>query len=126
MESIAPLRADLYYAPPIPTSELLPDGSIGMWQPTVLTMISGPSEAALIDTSFTSTQAVSLGDWIQETLNGRTLTTIYITHGHGDHWFNIPYLISRFRGVKIVSTQASIDHMSTQLTPAYRKLSSVD
>ncbi|KAK1657412.1 hypothetical protein BDP55DRAFT_773990 [Colletotrichum godetiae] len=77
MESAAPLRADLYYAPPIPTSELLPDGSVGMWQPTVVTLISGPSEAALIDTLFTSTQAVSLGDWIEETLNGRTLTTMY-------------------------------------------------
>ncbi|KAH7125833.1 beta-lactamase-like protein [Dactylonectria macrodidyma] len=120
MEPISSLRADLYNAPAIPTSEFLPDGSVGLWQPTVVTLISGQSEAVLVDTLFTSDQAVSLGDWIQETLNGRNLTTIYITHGHGDHWFNLSYLTNRFPGVEVISTQQSIDHMSTQLTPEYR------
>jgi glyoxylase-like metal-dependent hydrolase (beta-lactamase superfamily II) len=74
----------------------------------------------LVDTLFTSEQAVSLGDWIKETLNGKILTTIYITHGHGDHWFNLSSLTKRFPGVKVVSTQESINHMSSQLTPEYR------
>ncbi|KAL2683366.1 hypothetical protein Neosp_007836 [[Neocosmospora] mangrovei] len=119
---MSPLRADLYNAPAIPTSKYLPDGSIGLWQPTVVTLISGKSEAVLVDTLFTSEQGVSLGDWIQETLNGKKLSIIYITHGHGDHWFNLHYLIKRFPGVEVVSTQDSIDHMSTQLTPEYRAL----
>ncbi|KAM3498274.1 hypothetical protein MY11210_009685 [Beauveria gryllotalpidicola] len=114
------LRADLYNAAAIPTSELLPDGSVGLWQPTVITLISGQSDAVLVDTLFTSAQAASLGDWIEETLGGKRLATIYITHGHGDHWFNLHYLIHRFPGVEVVSTQESIDHMSTQLTPEYR------
>jgi glyoxylase-like metal-dependent hydrolase (beta-lactamase superfamily II) len=78
-----------------------------------VTLISGKSEAVLVDTLFTSEQGVSLGDWIQDTLNGNKLSTIYITHGHGDHWFNLRYLIKRFPGVEVVSTQDSIDHMST-------------
>ncbi|KAL7758402.1 hypothetical protein ACKLNR_012929 [Fusarium oxysporum f. sp. zingiberi] len=120
MDSIYSLRADLYSAPAIPTSEFLPDSSVGLWQPTVVTLVSGQSEAVLVDTLFTSDQAVSLGDWIQETLNGKNLTTIYITHGHGDHWFNLPYLTRRFPGVEVVSTQQSIEHMATQQTPEYR------
>lgn len=114
------LRADLYNAPAIPTSERLPDGTVGLWQPTVVTLISGESEAVLVDTLFTTDQAVSLADWISETLGAKKLTTIYITHGHGDHWFNLPYLLRRFPGVSVVSTQDSIEHMSTQLSPYFR------
>ncbi|KAI8665832.1 Lactamase-B domain-containing protein [Fusarium keratoplasticum] len=120
MTATSSLRADLYNASAIPTNKSLPDGSVGLWQPTVVTLISGKSEAVLVDTLFTSEQGVSLGDWIQDTLNGKKLSTIYITHGHGDHWFNLHYLVKRFPGVEVVSTQESIDHMSTQLTPEYR------
>ncbi|KAI0381628.1 Metallo-hydrolase/oxidoreductase [Hypomontagnella monticulosa] len=118
--ALSQLRADLYNAPAIPGNATLPDGSIGFWQPTVVTLISGESEAVLIDTLFTSDQAVALGDWIEETIPNKRLTTIYITHGHGDHWFNGPYMKKRFPGVEIVSTQKSIDHMATQLTPEFR------
>ncbi|KNG86959.1 hypothetical protein ANOM_004190 [Aspergillus nomiae NRRL 13137] len=114
-----PLRADLFNAPAIPTTETLPDGSVGLWQPTVVTLISGQSEAVLVDTLFTSDQGVALADWIDESLGGKRLATIYITHGHGDHWFNLYYLTQRFPGVEVVSTQSSIDHMSTQLTAAF-------
>lgn len=120
MSATSSLRADLYNASAIPTNKSLPDGSVGLWQPTVVTLISGKSEAVLVDALFTSEQGVSLGDWIQDTLNGKKLSTIYITHGHGDHWFNLHYLVKRFPGVEVVSTQESIDHMSTQLTPEYR------
>lgn len=116
------LRADLFWTPPIPTSVTLPDGSIGFWQPTVVTLISGKSEAVLVDTFFTSEQAIALGDWIEETLAGKRLRTIYITHGHADHFFNGPYMQKRFPGVEIVSTQRAIDHMRTQLTPEGRAL----
>jgi glyoxylase-like metal-dependent hydrolase (beta-lactamase superfamily II) len=114
------LRADLYNAPGIPTNATLPDGSVGLWQPTVVTLISGQSEAVLVDTLFTHDQGVALGDWLEATLNGRRLATIYITHGHGDHWFNLVYLVQRFPGVQVVSTQSSIKHMATQLTPEFR------
>ncbi|KAI0097832.1 Metallo-hydrolase/oxidoreductase [Nemania sp. FL0031] len=115
--AMSPLRADVYNAPAIPTSNTLPDGSIGFWQPTVVTLVSGESEAVLVDTLFTTQQGVALGDWLQDTLGEKRLTTIYITHGHGDHWLNAVYLAERFPGLKVVSTQESIDHMATQVTP---------
>ncbi|KAH8897279.1 Metallo-hydrolase/oxidoreductase [Thozetella sp. PMI_491] len=115
------LRADLFATPALAANATLPDGSIGLWQPTVVTLVSGQSEAVLIDTLFTTDQAAALGDWIEETIPGKRLTTIYITHGHGDHWFNGPYMQKRFPGVEIVSTAHSIDHMATQLTPDLRQ-----
>ncbi|KAI0198109.1 Metallo-hydrolase/oxidoreductase [Astrocystis sublimbata] len=115
------LRADLYYTPPIPTGKSLPDGSTGYWQPTVVTLISGASEAVLVDTLHTTEQGVALGDWIEETLGAqKRLTKIYITHGHGDHFFNAAYLQGRFPGAEILSTQKAIDHMATQGTPEMR------
>ncbi|KAJ6555463.1 beta-lactamase-like protein [Mycena vulgaris] len=98
LASLSPLRADLFFTPPIAANATLPDGSVGLWQPTVVTSVSGQSEAVLIDTLFTSDQAVALSDWIEETLNGKRLRT------------------KRFPGVEIVSTNHSIDHMATQLT----------
>ncbi|KAJ7795133.1 beta-lactamase-like protein [Mycena olivaceomarginata] len=120
LASLSPLRADLFFTPPIAANATLPDGSVGLWQPTVVTLVSGQSEAVLIDTLFTSDQAVALSDWIEETLNGKRLRTIYISHGHGDHFFNGPYMQRRFPGVEIVSTNHSIDHMATQLTHQMR------
>ncbi|KAJ7652989.1 beta-lactamase-like protein [Mycena rosella] len=71
LASLSPLRADLFFTPPIAANATLPDGSVGFWQPTVVTLVSGQSEAVLIDTLFTSDQAVALSDWIEETLTGR-------------------------------------------------------
>lgn len=119
--ALAPLRADVYNSPAIPANSTLPDGSVGLWQPTVVTLVSGKSEAVLIDTLFTVEQGVALGDWLQGILGEKRLTTIYITHGHGDHWLNAVYLKERFPGVRIVSTQESIDHMATQATPESRE-----
>lgn len=112
----AQLRADLYNPPAISTNVTLPNGSIGLWQPTVITLISGPTEAVLVDTLFTHDQGVDIADWLDDILGNKTLKYIYITHGHGDHWFNIPYLKSRFPGVEAVSTQHSIDHMADQVS----------
>ncbi|KAK0334273.1 hypothetical protein LTR91_020732 [Friedmanniomyces endolithicus] len=70
------LRADLYNAPAIPIKITLPDGTLGMWQPTVLTLISGQSSAVLVDTLFTHDQGVAIGDWLDETLGNKTLSTI--------------------------------------------------
>ncbi|KAB2573537.1 hypothetical protein DBV05_g7834 [Lasiodiplodia theobromae] len=118
----SPLRADLYNAPAIPTTSLLPDGTPGLWQPTVVTLISGATSAVLIDTLFTTDQGIALADWIAATLSpaNKTLATIYITHGHGDHWFNLRYLLTRFPGVRVLATRAAIDHMRTQQSPAMR------
>lgn len=113
---LSSLQADVYVAPgiPIPPS---PYNAHNFWQPISSTLIYGEKEAVLIDTPVSISQTEDLADWIDATLNGKTLTTIYVTHGHGDHFFGISTLLKRFPGVKAVATSGTVQHMKEQLEP---------
>jgi glyoxylase-like metal-dependent hydrolase (beta-lactamase superfamily II) len=76
------LRADVYVAPAIPVHS-----GEWSWSPTACTLVHGEQEAVLIDTPLTSAQTQDLVDWIKSIILNKRLTTIYITHGHGDHFF---------------------------------------
>jgi len=47
-------------------------------------------------------QADALVDWVAA--SGKNMTTIYIIHGHGDHWFGIGTLLERFPNARAVAT----------------------
>jgi glyoxylase-like metal-dependent hydrolase (beta-lactamase superfamily II) len=117
------LRTDVYVAPPIPFTG--PKGNqAGVWSPISSTLIHGDQEAVLVDTPITNKQTADLADWIENILGGRKhLTTIYITHGHGDHWFGIAYLTKRFPGVRAIATPAVVEHMKAQVEPRAFKMS---
>ena len=53
------------------------------FQAMAATLIHGVRDAVLVDAFMTVTQANALADWVAA--RGKNLTTIYITHGHGDH-----------------------------------------
>ena len=56
----------------------------------------------LVDAFMTVTQANALADWVAA--KGKNLTTIYITHRHGDHWFGVGTLLERFPNATPVAT----------------------
>ena len=60
-------------------------------------------------------QANALADWVAA--KGRNLTTIYITHGHGDHWFGAGTLLERFPNAKAVATPKVVKTMSQNASP---------
>jgi len=62
----------------------------------------------LVDAPLTADQARALGDWVAG--KGRNLTDIFITHGHGDHWFTAGLLADRF-GARVVATEGTIGQM---------------
>ena len=96
----------------------LPDGSTRMWSPIVSTLIIGRRDAVLIDPPLNTTQAAEVGDWIAA--SGRQLRQIYITHGHGDHWFGAIPLLQRFPGVTVRATEGTAKLMAAQNDPAFR------
>ena len=80
-----------------------PIGNDGLtFSPTTSTLIYGEREAILVDAQFIKNDIVELGNLIEEL--GRTLTTIFITHGHADHYYGIDLLAERFPGVRVVAT----------------------
>jgi glyoxylase-like metal-dependent hydrolase (beta-lactamase superfamily II) len=116
----SPLRHQVFVTSPIPQSGRgpLPDGSRRMWSPISSTIIMGQRDAVLVDAPLTRTQAAEVGDWIVAT--GKSLREIYITHGHGDHWFGAIPLVERFPGVTIRATNGTTELMAAQNSAEFR------
>jgi glyoxylase-like metal-dependent hydrolase (beta-lactamase superfamily II) len=58
------------------------------------TSISGARDAVLMDARMTVREASAVADWVA--LHERRLTTIYSTHGHGDHSLGLSVLLDRW------------------------------
>ncbi|MFF3559276.1 MBL fold metallo-hydrolase [Streptomyces sp. NPDC002574] len=114
------LSYEVSVTPQIPQSGRgpLPDGSRRMWSPISSTLISGERDAVLVDPPMTSEQAAAVGDRIAA--SGKRLVAIYVTHGHGDHWFGAIPLAERFPGAEVRATPGTIGLMAAQAAPSYR------
>ena len=115
--SASPLRWDVFITPGIPirTADRPADVAETFFQAMASTLIYGEKDAVLVDTFMTAKQASDLADWVES--KGRNLTTIYITHGHGDHWFGAGTLLERFPKARLVATPSSIEVMKVNASP---------
>jgi glyoxylase-like metal-dependent hydrolase (beta-lactamase superfamily II) len=111
------LRWDVFLAPSIPaiTSDLPPGETQRPWPPISSTLISGERDAVLVDTPITVEQARALANWVVAT--GKNLTTIYATHGHGDHFFGTSIVLERFPNARFVARPEVIKIMRQQASP---------
>src|SRR5699024_10473435 len=80
----------------------LPNG--GQFSPTTSTLVLGETEAALIDAQYLPADLEQVIARIEE--SRRRLTTIFITHGHFDHYFGLETLLARFGDAEAVATAA--------------------
>ena len=117
---IPTLRYKTFVTKQIPQSGRgpLPDGSARMWSPITSTLIMGRRDAVLVDPPLTTIQAAEVGDWIAA--SGSRLRQIYITHGHGDHWFGAIPLLQRFSRVTVRATKGTAKLMAAQNDPDFR------
>ena len=85
------------------------------WVANSSTLISGERDAVLVDTFLTTEQSQTLLDWV--VASGKNLTTVYITHGHGDHFFGLAPLLEHFPRAKAVAIPEVVKAMQAQLAP---------
>lgn len=98
----------------------LPPGTETLaWVTNTVTLIHGERDAVLVDTFLSEKQSEELADWI--VASGKNLTTIYVTHAHGDHYFGIRLLLSRFPKAKALATAAVVEDIRQQIDPNFIK-----
>jgi len=117
MSELLDLNWDVFVTPGIPTvtSDLPPGTKQQMWQPISSTLIYGKRDAILVDAFITVEQAGALVDWVAA--SGKNLTTIYATHGHGDHFFGASTVLQRFPCTRLVATPDVVKMMRQQASP---------
>ncbi|SIN15996.1 MBL fold metallo-hydrolase [Micromonospora cremea] len=104
-----------YVAPakPVVSTDLPPGESREMWSPTSSTLIYGDRDAVLVDALLTIDEGRALADWV--VASGRNLTTIYITHAHGDHFFGAAAVLERFPRARLVAPVSVVEKMPDQV-----------
>ena len=108
------LSHDVFFSDGVPrvTDPRMPDSSGLVPSPVSSTLTCGERDAALADPSWTVAQTEALGNWIER--SGKRLAYIYVTHGHGDHWFGTAQLLERFPGATVYATEGTIRKMHQQ------------
>jgi len=105
------LTWEVFMTPGIPvvTPDRPPGADKTVFQAMAATLIFGHQDAILVDAFMTVKQATALAEWVAS--KGKNLTTIYITHGHGDHWFGVGTILEHFPSAKVVATSNTIGVM---------------
>src|ERR1700726_429032 len=110
---------DVFVTPGIPI--VTPDRPPGIretfFQAMASTLIYGERDAVLVDAFMTVKQANALADWVAA--KNKNMTTIYITHGHGDHWFGVGTLLERFPNATVVATPEVVKVMRQNASPEF-------
>jgi glyoxylase-like metal-dependent hydrolase (beta-lactamase superfamily II) len=85
------------------------------WVAGAVTLLYGERDAVLVDTLLGQEENIELADWIAS--KGRTLRTIYITHGHPDHFFGLKLLMKRFPEARAYAPPQVVAMMNRFVAP---------
>ncbi|MFC7555998.1 MBL fold metallo-hydrolase [Pseudoroseomonas wenyumeiae] len=89
------------------------------WVNNTVTLLTGDNDAVLIDTFLPVQQSKELVEWVAE--SGKNLTTIYVTHAHGDHYFGLALLLERFPAARAIAARPVAEAIKQQIEPAFIK-----
>jgi glyoxylase-like metal-dependent hydrolase (beta-lactamase superfamily II) len=73
------------------------------------TLVSGEKEAVLIDAELTLADGKRVADAV--TASKKTLTTVFVTHFHPDHYFGFVSVKEAFPNVKLVALPATVEEI---------------
>ncbi|WP_066719022.1 MBL fold metallo-hydrolase [Sphingomonas pituitosa] len=81
-----------------------PAGENGFYRAPVL--ISGGTEAVLIDCGFTFPDGLKVAEAIRAT--GKTLTTIYVSQSDPDYYFSLKPIVAAFPKARVIAASATV------------------
>jgi glyoxylase-like metal-dependent hydrolase (beta-lactamase superfamily II) len=103
---------------PIPGGQGWDPAVQATWPATTSTLLSGRSEAVLVDALLTTVEGERLASWTQA--SGKVVSLVVVTHGHGDHFFGAGPTLAAFPDARLVAaTQDVVDDAANQITPEY-------
>ncbi|WP_030662372.1 MBL fold metallo-hydrolase [Streptomyces cellulosae] len=104
---------------PTTNADVPPDQDERAWSPTSSILISNGEEALLVDPLFTIAQSESLLQWLGE--RDAPVTSVYVTHGHGDHWFGLGAVLRQYPGARAFALPEVVEDMAYQSSPEVLK-----
>jgi glyoxylase-like metal-dependent hydrolase (beta-lactamase superfamily II) len=87
------------------------------------TLISGPTEAILVDAQFRNSDAEKVADKV--VASGKKLKAIFVTHAHPDHYFGTAVLRKRFPGVPVYMTKAALKEFKATVEAKIKQWGSI-
>lgn len=105
------LRVDVYHHP---QARVTYQNTSLLYSPTTFTLVSSAHEAVLIDTPARTADAEKLADWIADTVPGKKLKYVYITHAHLDHFGGFEAVVKKWPDAQVVATSGVKAHMPAQ------------
>ncbi|MFE6526776.1 MBL fold metallo-hydrolase [Streptomyces sp. NPDC057794] len=102
------------YKPIAATAPGWDTGAPATWPASTATLVHGRREAVLVDALITVEEARRLTGFVRAT--GKTLTTVYVTHGHADHFLGLPVVLEAFPEAEAVALPEVVPHAEGQLT----------
>jgi glyoxylase-like metal-dependent hydrolase (beta-lactamase superfamily II) len=98
----------------------LPPGKEALtWVTNTVTLIYGEHDAVLVDTFLSEQHSKELVEWV--VASGKNLTTIYVTHAHGDHFFGLKLLLDRFPNATAIAIAPAVAAIHDQIKPEFVK-----
>jgi len=100
------------------TAQGIPPGKEALlWVTGTVTLIYGQRDAVLVDTFLSEQHSKELLEWVIE--SGKNLTTIYVTHAHGDHFFGLQRLLDKFPDAEAIATAPVVAAIRDQIKPEF-------
>jgi glyoxylase-like metal-dependent hydrolase (beta-lactamase superfamily II) len=90
------------------------------WPATTSTLISAGQAAILVDALMTTTEGEQLAAWVKK--SGKSLSRIFLTHGHADHFFGAGPTLRRFPQARLVALPEVVEEARGQVSPQYRQI----
>ncbi|OII07156.1 hypothetical protein BIU96_04960 [Curtobacterium sp. MCBA15_008] len=119
-ELLPPLSLNVYVSDYKPISGAVPEwksSTPATWPASTATLVAGVTDAVLIDALITVKEVSELVDWIKA--SGKNLTTVYVTHGHADHFLGLAAVLAAFPGATAVALPEVMPFADEQLSEGY-------